>query len=254
MPCKVGGVLRLPFAIEMRRKLVGAGSNNQTDQPPKIVMVLSKIIRQRFEQLGMAGLDGPGRWWRIGRVEPRKIEIHRWVHDADADKLGPDQVHGGARELRVSGQYARVSFAPCLAVFRLLAVQQELRRHICFISRHAAYAARRDVVVPRPIEHLVFVADAEGPAHGKLAEKCALSPQLGPADLAQPEIDFLQMALAVMAGHAFEIDAQKILTGADGHLVIRIRLIDEDVIEVVYMIAKQEIGGTVHKVVAGTGD
>src|SRR5579864_5880099 len=58
------------------------------------------------------------------------------------------------------------------------------------------------------------------------------------------------MTLAVVAGNALEIDAQEIFAGADGHLVIRIRLIDQDVVEVVYMIAEQKVGGPVDKVIA----
>ena len=61
------------------------------------------------------------------------------------------------------------------------------------------------------------------------------------------------MTLPVVAGNALQVQAEKILGGADGHLVVRVRLVDVDVVEIVNVIAQQEIGGAIDEIVARAG-
>ena len=60
------------------------------------------------------------------------------------------------------------------------------------------------------------------------------------------------MAFAVVAGDAFQVQAEEILTRTDGHLVVGIGEVDHQIVEVVNVIAEEVIGGRVHPVVART--
>src|SRR3989442_9711286 len=130
MPGEIRRVCGFPFAAEMRRKLVGAGGVNQTDEAAQVEMVLAKIFGQGFEQLRMAWLDGPGGRWRMDGIQPRQIEIERRVHNSHAHQLGPNQVDRRSSKLRIFCEHARVSFAPWLTITGYFTGQQELRRDI----------------------------------------------------------------------------------------------------------------------------
>src|SRR5438093_1506560 len=73
-------------------------------------------------------------------------------------------------------------------------------------------------------------------------EERRLAPQVSALAGAQPEINFVQVPGAVMAGDALNVDTEEEFSGADGQLVVSIFVVDGALVGLVYVEANQEIG------------
>ncbi len=164
---------------------------------------------------------------RIVRVEARHVEREHRVDDADAKHLGPEQVHGGARKLRVGREHPGEFRSRMLCGIRPLAREhvdriQDARRPAPIHTNHRT--AGRVVAGALVVDRVLVLGGADFGAaqHVGPAEERRHPPDLVALPLAEIEVDLLEMTGAVVARSAADVDAQEILGRVDRQLVGRV--------------------------------
>src|SRR5205807_919632 len=129
-------------------------------------------------------------------------------------------------ELRIGGKEATQFGARLSAGPGLLARQDEGRIIGTAEARHANHARALSVVAGIVIvdQELAGLRLAVLPIHqvARIAEERRVLEKLRALLAAQPDVDFLQVAFAVVTGDAGEIDAKESLAVEDGQLVVGI--------------------------------
>ena len=148
-----------------------------------------------------------------------------------------------ARELDVAGKHACERRPRIFARFGMLAGQDESGTHISFVTLNPHDAVAGSIVVAFAIvAQNEFVHQvAVWPEEFHVAEESRLAPKIRTLPFRQPQIDLVQMVLAVVTRDAFEIDPEKDPAGADGPLIICILVVDRALVRLVHVISLQEI-------------
>ena len=101
---------------------------------------------------------------------------------------------------------------------------------------------RSVIAFPLVIDHEFVNQVPIWPVHADSPEKSRLPPQFGALVGRQPVVDFLQMAFSVVAGDAFQVDAQEHAAAVDGQFVVGIFGIAGALVGLVYVEADQKVG------------
>ncbi len=105
----------------------------------------------------------------VGRVEPREVELVERIDDAAAEKLTPDVVDGGARELAVGGEEPAEGFTQGLAGLRRPAAEgvKRIDAGLAAVGFRRPCRAIAAVGIQRVLAgHQVAAAIADHPAIG----------------------------------------------------------------------------------------
>src|SRR6266851_67562 len=199
--CEMLSVVGFPRTFHAVRKLVYRRSSNEPDEIAQIEMMGLKIFSHFVQQIRLDGLRTPwrGNLLRL-RIKSCQIETRRRIDNADAEQLRPKQIYRRARELDVAGKHACERRPRIFARFGMLAGQDESRTHISFVALNAHDAVAGSIVVAFAIvAQNEFVHQvAVWPEEFHLAEESRLAPKIRALPFRQPQIDLVQMVLAVV--------------------------------------------------------
>src|SRR5262249_38763023 len=144
-------------------------------------------------------------------------------------QAGPEQIYRGAGELRIRREKAPQLFARLGAGLGLFARKDEGRIVGTAKSRHANHALALGVVAGIVIVDQEFAGLrlAVLPIHEvpRVAEERRVLEKFRALLAAQPDVNLLQVTLAVVAGDAGESDAQETPTIQDRSLTLGIQLL-----------------------------
>src|SRR5712692_6080472 len=202
----------------------------------------------------MSRLDGPRSRRRMAPVLAIHIETKWRIDDPPAHELRPEQVYRRSGKLRVRCQQAGKRLAFPFSWIGFVPIQDESRRHVRFVAGYAQATLSTQriaaiVVRPRrvPGAHVPddeFLLPAKHRTDTGFSEERRLPPEIGTLLFREPEVDLLQMAAAVMARNALQIQAEKNLRGPHRDLIASVLVIHVVPVALHHTVAGNEAGGS----------